>query len=154
MRSGGALGLRSLLAGVVVVVVSVSCTRPPSLPVDAGVGAPADLAASLGAKVHGDTVAFTLHVSNPAGSPVRIEFSSAQRYDFEVGTMVGERVWKWSSDRGFAAALGHVELGAGESVDYSEEWTGARSGEYTVLARLTSTNKPVELRTRFVVPSH
>jgi hypothetical protein len=138
-----------------VLVLAAACARGPgSLPVDAGAGAPADLAASLGARVHGDTVAFTLHVSNPTNGPVRIEFRNGQRYDFEVGTMVGERVWQWSAERGFIGALGSVDLRAGESVEYSEEWTGARAGEYTVLARLTSSNKPVELRTRFVVPSH
>jgi hypothetical protein len=92
-------------------------------------------------------------VSNPTRGPVRIEFNSGQRYDFDVGTLAGERVWQWSADRSFIGALGSEELRAGESVEYSEAWTGARSGEYTVLARLTSSNKPVELRTRFVVPS-
>jgi hypothetical protein len=140
---------------VLAVLVAVSCTHGGGpLPVDAGAGAPADLAASLGARVHGDTVTFTVHVSNPTSGPVRIEFTSGQRYDFEVGTMVGERVWQWSAQRSFIAALGFVDLQAGESLEYSEDWTGARAGEYTVLARVTSSNKPVELRTRFVVPSH
>jgi hypothetical protein len=139
---------------VVFLVVLAACSRRgPSLSVDPGPGAPSDLAASLTAKVRGDTVAFTLRVSNPTNGPVRIEFSNAQRYDFEVGTTVGERVWQWSADRGFAAALGTVNLGAGESVEYGEEWRGARAGEYYVRARLTSTNKPVDLRSPFTVPS-
>ncbi len=136
------------------VTLLLGCARKsPSLSVDPGPGAPSDLAASLTAKVRGDTVAFTLRVSNPTNGPVRIEFPSAQRYDFEVGTTVGERVWQWSADRAFLAALSTVDLGAGQSVEYSEEWRGARAGEYYVRARVTSTNKPVDLRSPFTVPS-
>jgi hypothetical protein len=136
-------------------ILAAGCTRgAPSLPVDAGPGAPADLAASLGARVHGDTVTFTLHISNPASRPVRIEFPSGQRYDFEVVTAAGASEWKWSATRSFIASLGAADLPAEGSLDYSEDWIAPRSGEYVVRARLVSSNKPVDLRTPFVVPSH
>jgi hypothetical protein len=139
---------------LLVLLVWTGCARKPGpLSVDPGQGAPADLSASLAAKVSGDTITFTLRVMNTTNGPVRIEFPTAQRYDFEVGTTVGERVWQWSADRGFGQALGSVTLRSGESAEYSEAWRGGRPGEYYVLARLASTNKPVELRTGFTIPS-
>jgi hypothetical protein len=120
--------------------------------VDPGPGAAPGLAASLGARVHGDTVAFTLRVSNATNGPVRVEFASGQRYDFEVGTAAGTQLWKWSADRMFTQSVGSEQLEANGSMEYTEEWAGARKGEYVVRARLVSVNKPVDLRTRFVVP--
>jgi hypothetical protein len=102
--------------------------------------------------VHGDTVAFTLHVSNATNGPVRVEFATGQRYDFEVGTEAGRQIWKWSADRMFTQSFGAESLEVNGSLEYTEEWTGAREGTYVVRARLVSTNKPVDLRTRFVVP--
>ncbi len=67
--------------------------------------------------------------------------------------MVGERLWQWSAGRMFTQALETLDLKAGESVEYGASWQGARPGEYTVRAVLKSSNKPVELRTGFVVPS-
>ena len=96
---------------------------------------------------------FTLHISNPTNGPVRIEFPSGQRYDFDVGTLNGESVWHWSADRSFIASVGVVELQPGESVRYREGWYPAKAGEYYVRGRVTSSNKPVELRTQFEVPA-
>lgn len=141
-------------AAVLVAMMVVGCGRQvePSS-VDPGAGAPGELAASMDARVRGDTVVFTLHLSNPTTMPVRLEFSSGQRYDFEVGTLTGESVWRWSADRSFMQALGTEELRAGETVEYREEWAPARPGSYYVVGHVVSTNKPVELRTSFEVPA-
>jgi hypothetical protein len=140
---------------LLLMILAAGCTRgAPSLPVDPGPGAPSDLAASLGARVHGDTVAFTLHITNPANGPVRIEFPTTQRYDFEVLTPSGSAVWQWSATRAFGQVLGAVDLRAGQSLDYTEEWPASRAGDYIARSRLVSTNKPVDLRTPFTVPSH
>ena len=104
--------------------------------------------------MHGDSVAFTLRISNATDGPVRIEFASGQRYDFEVGTPAGKWLWQWSAGMRFMQTVGLEELVAGQTVEYDAEWTGAEPGEYVVRARLVSTNKPVDLRTVFVVPSH
>lgn len=136
-------------------IMAAGCSSgAPSFPVDPGPGAPAGLAASLGARVHGDTVGFTLHISNSSNGPVHVEFATGQRYDFEVGTPAGEQLWKWSAARSFAAVLGTETLTPGESLEYREDWPGAPRGEFVVRSRLVSTNKPVDLRTRFVVPAH
>jgi hypothetical protein len=140
------------LAGALLAVGA--CTAPqPALTVDAGAGAPPELAASLNARVGPDSASFTLHVSNSSATPVRLGFGTAQRYDFEVGTLTGEQLWKWSADRMFAQALDAVVLKPGESIEYTEVWPDARAGRYWVQGRLTSTDHPVELRTEFEVPS-
>ena len=112
-----------------------------------------ELAASLNARVDGDTAVFALHVSNRTDRPVRIEFPSSQRYDFDVGTLDGEVLWTWSAGRVFSQATGVVELSPGESLEYGARWGSAKRGTYYVRARVTSSNKPVELRTQFEVPT-
>ena len=153
MRGGWVRRLGRVVVGTLLLAVTSACTGQRETPVvDAGSGAPGELAASMDARVRGDTVVFTLHVSNPTSSPVRLAFTSSQRFDFEVGTLTGESVWHWSADRSFMQVLGEEILRAGETVDYRAEWVPTRPGEYYVRGRVVSTNQPVELRTSFEVP--
>ena len=57
------------------------------------------LVGSLEVAVAGDSALLTLHATNPGPEAVRLEFASAQRYDFEVWTLSGERLWRWSEGR-------------------------------------------------------
>ena len=133
---------------------SVACGRGDRVvTVDPGEGAPQELAASLDAKVRGDTVVFTLHLSNPTTSPVVLTFPSGQRFDFVVGSLTGEVLWTWSASRSFIQSVGEVTLRPGETTDFEAAWESARAGEYSVTGIVTSSDKPVELRTLFEVPS-
>ena len=148
--------MRGMRAGVVVLaaVVAAACGRGDRVvTVDPGEGAPQELAASLDAKVRGDTVVFTLHVSNPTPSAVRLTFPSGQRFDFTVGSLSGEVLWTWSAARSFMQSVGEMTLGPGESTDFEAAWESAKPGEYSVTGVVTSSDKPVELRTLFEVPS-
>lgn len=110
----------------------------------------AALVSSVGVEVVADTVRMVLHVTNPTNQPVRLEFSSAQRYDFAIRTADGTNVWTWSADKGFAAALGSETIAPGASLDYSEVWkAGNRKGSFVAVAQLTSTSHPIREQAAF-----
>ena len=124
--------------------------NPPNADLnDAGA---ATLASSVEVEVVADTVRVVLHVTNPTNQPVRLEFSSAQRYDFAIRTAGGMDVWTWSADKGFAAALGSETIAPGGSLDYSEVWkAGNRKGSFVAVAQLTSTSHPIREQAAFSI---
>lgn len=115
-----------------------------------GAGAPSQLGSSLNVRVEGDSVRLMLHITNVTSGPIALEFSSGQRYDFEVAEPDGDVVWRWSAARSFMQALGREVLQPGESKQYAETWVATdRNEDYVATGWLTSTNYPVELRTVF-----
>ena len=112
-------------------------------------GAP--LASSLTVSVDGG-VELAFHVTNTTQKSMELQFSSGQTHDFSVVDASGREVWRWSSDRMFTQALQTRMLGPGETLTFSEGWPEAPKGTYTVVARLTSSNHPVETRTEITVP--
>jgi hypothetical protein len=127
-----------------------ACAGVDRLERDDGAGAAEGLGSTLNVRQAGDTVRLVLHVTNVTEESVTLEFTSGQRFDFEVGLPGGESVWRWSADKLFVQALGQEVLLPGESRQYDAEWVApAGGGEYVATGWLTSTNYPVELRTRF-----
>jgi len=124
--------------------------NPPNA--DANDAGAATLASSVEVEVVADTVRVVLHVTNPTNQPVRLEFSSAQRYDFAIRTAGGMDVWTWSADKGFAAALGSETIAPGGSLDYSKVWkAGSRKGSFVAVAQLTSTSHPIREQAAFSI---
>jgi hypothetical protein len=151
MRLRGGLVVVAMLA---VMVLGAGCAVLPGRgEADVGAGSPAELGATLNVRVAADSVRLELHVTNVTAEVLRLEFATAQRYDFEV-SVAGARVWRWSDDMMFAQVLGQEVVLPGESRRYTAAWpaTGA-SGAYTATGWLTSTNYPVELRTAFRLPA-
>ena len=115
------------------------------------------LSATIGVETGADLVRLTLHVTNTSGVPIELEFTSGQRYDFQIaelaGNAVGETLWTWSMDKSFMQALGTETLAPGASLRFTEEWpTGGRRGEVVGIARLTSSSHPVQQSVRFELP--
>jgi hypothetical protein len=132
-----------------------ACTAaPPAVDNELGAGAPPELGSALNVGVAGDSVRLELHVTNVTNGPLRLEFATSQRYDFAIADPAGVEMWRWSADMMFAQALGEETLLAGETRRYTASWGGGAGavGEFTATGRLTSTNYPVELRTRFRLP--
>ena len=111
------------------------------------------LAGTLTVEVGADSAWLTLHVTNPTATAVRLEYPTAQRSDFEVRTLAGERLWWWAEDRVFAQALGEERLEAGATVRHRVSLRLPAPGEYLAVGRLTSTNERLELSTPFQVPA-
>ena len=151
-----------LCAGALVLVVgphahrnessaSTNDARPARKSENAVVGGRA-LATSANVSVS-DGVAFTLHVTNVTDHSLELTFPSGQAYDFVVVDSVGRELWRWSQGRMFTQALKNKFLGSKETVTYQERWYGAdRSGHFTGIALLKSSNYPVEQRVEFSLP--
>lgn len=114
---------------------------------------PATLASSLRAENAGDSVHFTLLITNASAAPVELTFSSGQSFDFVVED--GRReLWRWSAERMFTQAIRQETLAPGETRRYEASWApppGVR-GELTVRGILTAREHPLEQRTAFRLP--
>jgi hypothetical protein len=110
------------------------------------------LASSLDVSVNNE-VTFTLHVTNTSGKHVELTFPSGQTHEFVVLDSIGREVWRWSSGRLFTQAIQNKLLGSRESAKYEETWDPTKAaGKFTAVARLNSTNYPVEERVEFTLP--
>jgi len=86
----------------------------------------------------GEPVRMTLKVLNGGVPPVRLNFTSAQRYDFIVYKDDRE-VWRWSQDKMLAQAIGSLTLNPGERKVYTASWIAAGSpGSYRLAGVITS----------------
>jgi hypothetical protein len=93
----------------------------------------------------GEPVELVLKVTNRAKQPKVLEFSSSQRYDFEIADSSGAKVWQWSADRMFAQMLGTERLAPGESREYRERFSGSLApGTYRVTGRITATSSAAQ----------
>ncbi|HHV53980.1 MAG TPA: hypothetical protein GXX55_00785 [Firmicutes bacterium] len=88
---------------------------------------------------------FTLAVLNTASDPVKLTFSTGQRYDFIVFDRKGNEIWRWSHSRAFIQMIGEMTAGPGQLLVYTAVWDGRRNdgepappGEYWVQAALTT----------------
>jgi hypothetical protein len=98
----------------------------------------------------GDTVTFTLTVTNPTSAPATLTFPTAREYDFIVRAVDGTVVWEWSCNRFFAAASHTRTVGPGESITFTAQWDQStcvpgrlqgrkvKPGTYSVVGELTS----------------
>lgn len=98
-----------------------------------------------------ETVVMTLTATNVTKEPIKLEFSTSQRYDFVVYFREKE-VWKWSADKLFILVSGYEYLEPGESLVYTtDEYTAAPDpGTYRLVGILTSI-PPYEGETTFDV---
>ena len=118
----------------------------------------------MNVRVLEDSVLLEIHVTNVTSSPISLEFTSTQRYDFEIANADGESIWRWSAARSFGQALGEEALQPGDSRRYTATWDGngddistwdgsEREGDFIATGWVVSVNYPVELRTGFQLPA-
>ncbi|HLK57796.1 MAG TPA: BsuPI-related putative proteinase inhibitor [Chthonomonadaceae bacterium] len=101
-----------------------------------------------------DPIQMTFTVKNTGGSTLPLNFSSSQKYDFEIKRgkdATGETIWKWSKGRAFAMVMLSSKLEPGKPLTFTEWYKpGAKSAEgaplpaltagaYTTVATLTTT---------------
>jgi hypothetical protein len=90
-----------------------------------------------------------LSLRNTTDKPVRLAFSSGQRYDLELKNARGDVVYRWSDERAFTMALGEEMIGPGER-NYvvtvrlaDKEGKPLAQGKYTAVGWITSTGPRV-----------
>lgn len=97
-----------------------------------------------------DDVVLTLTARNVTDATVTLEFSSSQRYDFQVEDSSGTTVWSWSDDRGFAQVLGEETVAPGEELTWTETVT-LQPGDYTAVGMVTTRSGDLTDRASFTV---
>ena len=80
---------------------------------------------------------------NQTGTPVRLEFTNAQRFDVSIGDAHGNEVWRWSAGRMFATVMGHETMGLDDPrLAYEAVFRGSLApGTYQVRAWLTDASR-------------
>ena len=148
------IGRAAVVVGVLATGLA-GCNRSGAEPVAEPMLSPEGLAATMGVETGHDVVRLTLHVTNTSGAPIELQFTSGQRYDFQVvevddAGQVGETVWTWSADKSFMQAVGVETLEPGRSLTFTEEWASAGvRGDLLGRGTLTSTSHPVAQSVRF-----
>ena len=91
----------------------------------------------------GETVTFTLTVTNPTDAPVTLEFGGWPGYDFAVtDAATGAEVWRWPVPR--TRAIVSCTFAPGETITFPEQWSQRTypagepvpAGEYRVTGML------------------
>lgn len=144
MNQRGAVVVLGLLVG--------GCSAPGALPESPEMVVVAEgLATTLEVEVGASEVHLILHVTNPTSRAIRLEFPTAQRYDFLVRSGDTE-VWRWSADRMFTQAVGTETVAAGASLKYDAVWRpGTRSGQFIAVGRIMTGPTPYEKQAMFEV---
>ncbi len=110
------------------------------------------LATSVNVSV-GDQVTLGLHLTNRTDRRLEVSFPSGQTHDFVVLDSIGREIWRWSNGRMFTQAMQNRMVGTRETLSYEERWDPAgRTGTFTAVGMLTSTNHPIEERVSFTLP--
>jgi hypothetical protein len=100
----------------------------------------------------GEPIELTLELANRSSGPIDLQFSSSQRYDFEIADGGGGPMWHWSADRMFAQVMGTVKLEPGQSQEYRERFLGRlAAGTYRVTGRITAIGATLRASATFAV---
>lgn len=138
-------------AGILVWFSCLACATHEPLPRASAM--PENLVLSVQAETAGDTVRFTLQVTNAGTAPVELTFPTGQTFDFVVRD--GDReVWRWSQGRMFTQMLQTVTLAAGETQTYTATWAppAGLSGNLQVFGTLTALDHRVQQGAHFRLP--
>lgn len=96
-------------------------------------------------------VKFDFAVTNSGGGKAEMHFASGQTHDVVVLDTLGREVWRWSKGRMFTRLVQNKVLRNADTLEFGERWSSAPRGHYVAVARLESSNYPIEQRTPFVV---
>lgn len=137
---------------LLLVVLGAACAGSAGSELDGAEGASGDLVPSVEVEVAPSSIRLLLHVTNVGSRPVTFRFPTSQRFDFDVETPAGERVWRWSDGRSFLQVLSEATLAPGETWDMEAVWaTVPGAGRYVARGRLVSMGGGVEQEAPFEV---
>jgi hypothetical protein len=111
------------------------------------------LATSAKVAVTASDVSFALQVTNLAPHSVELNFPSGQTHEFVVVDTLGREIWRSSTGKMFTQSVQNREVDANATLSFRDHWEPrGYHGKYTALAKLRSSNHPVEERVDFVLP--
>jgi hypothetical protein len=110
------------------------------------------VAPSFTISVEHKSIRFSLDVTNPTKKDVELTFPDGQTHDFIVLDSVGREVYRWGEGRMFTQSVQNRTIDGGETMHITEQATiDLPPGSYVAVAKLRSTNFPVQERVPFEV---
>jgi hypothetical protein len=98
------------------------------------------------------SIRFALDVTNPTKKDVELTFPDGQTHDFIVLDSVGREVYRWGEGRMFTQSVQNRTIDGGDTMHITEQATlDLPPGSYVAVAKLRSTNFPVQERVPFEV---
>ena len=98
------------------------------------------------------SIRFALDVTNPTKKDVELTFPDGQTHDFIVLDSVGREMYRWGEGRMFTQSVQNRTIDGGETMHIVEQATiDLAPGSYVAVAKLRSTNFPVQERVPFEV---
>lgn len=115
--------------------------------------AASDVTHELRVSTEPGAVSFALKLTNETSRRLELNFPDGYTHDVTVLDAAGRTVWRWSNGRLFTQAMRNKMLGANESYEVTERWNPeGRSGSFTAVVELRSSNFPVTERAGFSLP--
>ena len=110
----------------------------------------AKIAPSFAVQVDKSTLRFSLDVTNVGKKNVELTFPDGQTHDFIVLDSVGRAVYRWGEGRMFTQSVQNRTIDGGETMHITERAElDLAPGSYVAVAKLRSTNFPVQERVAF-----
>jgi len=110
------------------------------------------IAPSFTVSVEHKSIRFALDVTNPTKKDIEITFSDGQTHDFIVLDSVGREMYRWGEGRMFTQSVQNRTIDGGDTMHITEQATlDLPPGSYVAIAKLRSTNFPVQERVSFEV---
>jgi hypothetical protein len=85
----------------------------------------------------GQSVRFTIRVSNNGGKTEKLDSPSGKLYDFWV-KKGNEEVWRWSDDRAFVQTVTETQIPTQSTKTFTETWEPTETGAFTAYGELTA----------------
>ena len=105
---------------------------------------------SFAVQVDGNTLRFSLDVTNVGKKNVELTFPDGQTHDFAVLDSAGREVYRWGAQRMFTQSVQNRTIDSGETLRIAEHAAPTLShGSYVAVATLRSSNFPVQERVAF-----
>jgi hypothetical protein len=139
-------------------LVSVNLAKPVAAPAVNAVkktpkkGQQVRVAPNFTISVEHKSIRFALDVTNPTKKDVEITFPDGQTHDFIVLDSVGREMYRWGEGRMFTQSVRNHTIDGGETMHIAEQANlDLPPGSYVAIAKLRSTNFPVQERVPFEV---
>jgi len=138
-------------------LVSVNLATPTAAPVVKVKKTPKKeqqvrIAPSFTVSVEHKSIRFALDVSNPTKKDVELTFPDGQTHDFVVLDSIGRELYRWGEGRMFTQSVQNRTIDGGETLHITETASlDLKPGSYVAVAKLRSTNFPVQERMPFEV---
>lgn len=111
-----------------------------------------DLASSLTSHVEKiNNTTYKYIVKNVSDEPKTLQFSSSQRYDFDIITSEGEIIYRYSDGKSFLQVMKDVTLDPGDELSFDIQLPELESGRYKLSIRLTASGYITPTLTEIII---